>query len=46
MLAILQQENKGLILVMEDTKEDMDKGEDYYSIMRKNLATLKEGDLK
>ena len=25
MLAILQQENKGLILVMEDTKEDMDK---------------------
>ncbi|MCR5091758.1 MAG: zinc ABC transporter substrate-binding protein [Bacilli bacterium] len=28
------------------TKEDMDKGEDYYSIMRQNLATLKEGDLK
>ena len=27
-------------------KEDMDNGEDYYSIMRKNLATLKEGDLK
>lgn len=28
------------------TKEEMDEGEDYYSIMRQNLATLKEGDLK
>lgn len=28
------------------TREEFDKREDYYSIMRRNIATLKEGDLK